>query len=144
MVETCPDNFYDLIWWYRRNPFRTMRGCTMVEKKSTNVALSESDLLNPLWHTILIVVEKQFSQELKIDFIPFLWHKLKMKLFVSTVQHQSMRSTSNGFHQQKMWPDFLCFLFTVFIGGWSRLQTSWNNARISALAHSSQKRWVCW
>ena len=44
-------------------------------------------------------------------------------LFVSTVQHQSMRSTSNGFHQQKMWPDFLCFLFTVFIGGWSRLDS---------------------
>ena len=34
-----------------------------------------------LFGSYLMVVEKQLSQELKIDFIAFLWHKLKMILF---------------------------------------------------------------
>lgn len=34
-----------------------------------------------LFGSYLMAVEKQFSQELKIDFIAFLWHKLKMILF---------------------------------------------------------------
>ena len=121
MVETCPDNFYDLIWWYRRNPFRTMRGCTMVEK----INKCRIEWIR-LFGSYLMVVEKQLSQELKIDFIAFLWHKLKMILFrnflcplcsINLCVRPLMDSTN-----KKCGPIFFAF-YSRYSSRWSRLDS---------------------